>query len=150
MDDVYRPGIRLLSARQVELIVDEAYRVLEQVGVRVEHDEAIEQLSSAGAKVSDDRRRVFITQGLCEQCLATVPDTFSLYNRTGEEAFTMGGDDVHFAPGSAATHITDYAASTVRPPTTSDLVDFVVTTDRLAALDLQSTGALSPMTSRIR
>ncbi len=45
MDGVHRPRLELLSAEQVELIVSEAFRVLSDIGVRIENDEALDLLS---------------------------------------------------------------------------------------------------------
>lgn len=139
MDDVYRPRLQLLSSGQVELIVDQAFRILEEVGILVENEEAVDLLSDTGARVADDRQRVFLSQDLCERSMASVPRSFTLYDRQGNEAVTVGGDDVHFVPGSAATLVYNYADRSIRKPMTRDVVDFVAVTNMLSAIDLQST-----------
>jgi trimethylamine--corrinoid protein Co-methyltransferase len=124
----------------VELIVDEAYRVLETVGARLEHDEAIDRLAGAGASVADDRARVFLSRDLCEKCLSTVPKAFALFDRSGEHSIDVSGGNTHFVPGSAATFVHDYATGEIRRPVTRDVIEFVAMTGRLPALELQSTG----------
>jgi len=126
----------------VELIVDEAFRVLEKVGIHVENKDALDLLSQAGARVSDDRQRVFIAQDICERRIASVPNSFLLFDRQGKEAVQVGGDDVHFVPGSAATLVYDFAESSIRKPKTRDVVEFVSLTNMLSAMDLQSTGVV--------
>jgi trimethylamine--corrinoid protein Co-methyltransferase len=123
----------------VELIIGEAFRVLEEVGILVENEEALGLLSQAGARVSDDRRRVFIPQDMCERCIESVPRSFSLYDRHGGETVRVGGDDVHFVPGSVATRVYDFAERSIRKATTQDVVEFVALMDGLPAIDLQST-----------
>jgi trimethylamine--corrinoid protein Co-methyltransferase len=123
----------------VELIVGEAYRVLEEVGILVENQDALDLLSQAGARVSDDRQRVYIPRDICHRCIATAPEAFSLYDRQGNESTRVGGDEVHFVPGSAATQIYDFAQSSTRKPATRDVIDFVVLTNTLSEMDLQST-----------
>ena len=142
MDDVCRPGVKFLSPGQVELIVEQAYRTVQNVGVLVDNEEALELISAAGGRVGDDRRRVYISQDLCERCLKTVPETFRLFDRDGNEAFAVGGDSVHFDPGSAAPQIYDFGAREIRAPATRDVVDFITVTDSLPAYGAQSTGLI--------
>lgn len=140
MHDVRRPRVELLSARQVELIVDEAFRTLAQVGVLVENEEALDLFAAAGARIGDDRKRAFLPQDACESCIASVPRQFTLYGRDGEEAFEVGGEGLHFGPGSAATLVYDFADRRIRKPVTGDVIRFVRITEALAAMDAQSTG----------
>lgn len=139
MRDVHRPGVELLSAGQVELIVDEAFRVLDEIGVLVENEDAVDLLSQAGARISDDRSRVFISRDMCEGCIASAPRSFSLYDRQGGEALRVGDGGVHFVPGSAATHVYDFARRSIRKANTRDVVEFVALTAKLPAFEMQST-----------
>ena len=142
MEDVRRPRVEFLSPGQVELIVEKAYTTLETVGILVENEEALELLADAGARVSEDRLRVYLSQDLCERSVATVPNGFELYDRNGDEAFHVGGNGTHFDPGSAATQIHDFAEQEIRAPDTADVIDFVTVTDNLAAFEVQSTGLI--------
>jgi trimethylamine--corrinoid protein Co-methyltransferase len=124
----------------VELILSEAFGVLETVGVLIENDAALELLSGAGARVADDGQRVFIPQDLCERSLGSVSGGFGLYDRQGDHLVRVGGDEVRFVPGSAATLVYDYDDGVIRRPDTADVIDFVALTGQLSAFDLQSTG----------
>jgi len=90
----HRPKIQMLSEENLNRIVDEAFQTLNEVGVFVENEEAIELLASSGARISDDHKRVFISQALCEKCIATVPSSYSLYDRDGNETAHPGRDRV--------------------------------------------------------
>jgi trimethylamine--corrinoid protein Co-methyltransferase len=136
------PAMTLLRPERIEQIVDEACETLERVGVRVDNDDGVELLASAGATVSDDRRRVFIPRTLVQTCLQSVPSHFVLRDRSGETETPIGGDHLAFVPGSAAVTIHDFERNRARTPATSDVVDFVRLTDQLAVYDLQSTGVV--------
>lgn len=135
-----RPKANLLSAALADRIIDEGYTVLEKTGVFVENAEARLLLGEAGADVEASRERVRIPRPLMEDLLRHTPDTITMADRTGGREYVLGGDEVHFDPGSAGVRILDHATKRERTPTTSDLVDFVRVTEACAHLDLQSTG----------
>ncbi len=138
-----RPKLQLLSQDLVDKIVQEAYILLEKTGVFVENGEALQLFNDAGMRIEDTEQRVFITPALVDRCLASTPSIITLYDREGERSFTVGGDEVHFDPGSAAVTILDTATRKQRKADTSDLVRFVRLTDVLPHIDFQSTGLIS-------
>jgi trimethylamine--corrinoid protein Co-methyltransferase len=138
----HRPKIKMLSDDNLKRIVDEAFQTLSEVGVFVENEEAVELLSGAGARVSDDRKRVFIPQALGEKCIATVPSFYSLYDRDGREVHQIGGDNILFDPGSAAILVYDYEAKKIRKPHTRDVIEFVTLSNMLPQFKAQSTGVV--------
>jgi trimethylamine--corrinoid protein Co-methyltransferase len=142
MTEGFRPYLNILPEPRVESIVDEAYDVLEQVGVAVEHRHAVEMLAGAGARIADDGLRVFIPRELCAQCLQTVPTEFQLFDRDEKSLYKVGGVETAFDPGSAALSLYDYERGEIVSPTTRNVVEFAVLTDQLAAYDYQSTGLI--------
>ncbi|MFH1754390.1 MAG: trimethylamine methyltransferase family protein [Candidatus Latescibacterota bacterium] len=142
MKDAHRPKIEMLTEDNVQRIIGEALRALAEIGVFVENDEAIDLLVSSGATVSDDKKRVFIPEQLVLKCTKTVPSSYSLYDRTGEEVAKIGGDNILFDPGSAAIYVYDYAAKKIRKPDTKDVVEFVITSNALPSFKAQSTGVV--------
>jgi trimethylamine---corrinoid protein Co-methyltransferase len=135
-----RPKADLLSAELADRIIDEGFVVLEKTGVFVENAEARRLLAAAGAEVEEARERVRVPRRLMEELLRHTPDIITLSDRAGSRDYNLGGDEVHFDPGSAGVRILDFATKRERPPTTSDLVDFVRVADACAHLDFQSTG----------
>jgi trimethylamine--corrinoid protein Co-methyltransferase len=131
-----------LEKDRIEQIVSEAFRTLERTGILVENDEALGLLTGAGAKMSPGGERVLIPGSLCEACMKTAPEGFILYDRDGKKVARIGGDTTVFDPGSAAISVYDFAQNRVRKPTTKDVVEFVVLTDRLDAFESQSTGII--------
>jgi len=138
-----RPRCEFLSQVFVHKIVDEALAVLEKHGVFVENPEALRLFEEAGMAVDRSNRRVRIAPRLIEDCLASAPPHFNLYDRAGAQAFHVGGDEIHFDPGSAAVSILDPKTQEKRKPVTRDLVDFTRLTDSLPRLHFQSTALVS-------
>ncbi len=138
-----RPSVKMLSQEFVEKIVGEAYEVLQQTGVFVENTTAIELLRAAGARIDQSSKRVHVGSKLIDQALSTAPHTITLYDAAGEKSFLVGGDEVHFDPGSAALRIFDHSTQSERKPVTKDLVQFSSLIQRLEHFDFQSTGLIS-------
>jgi trimethylamine--corrinoid protein Co-methyltransferase len=138
-----RPKLELLSRRLIEKIVDEAYEILDKQGIFVENREALKLFSQAGMKVDKKSHRVHLKRRLVEKCLATAPAVVKLYDRMGEKEYIVGGDEVHFDPGSAAVTILDHKTGEERKPETRDLVDFCRLTECLDNIHFQSTGLIS-------
>jgi len=138
-----KPGIRWFDDETRVRIIDEAKRILNEVGVFVENREALELLDGAGARVDSNSSRVFIPQELVEKCLSSVPSSVEVYTRRGEVAMELKDDNVHFNPGSAALRILDYEERRERAPVTEDLIKFSRLTDALPSYAAQSTGLIS-------
>ncbi len=142
MDNTHLPWTELLREERCDEIVAEAIETLEKIGVAIENREAVERLAGAGASVSDDGKRVFMTESLVDRCIDTAPERFTLFDREGDPVASVGDDQVIFDPGSAAISVYDFTEGRERKPSTRDVVDFVVVSDRLAAYDAQSTGVV--------
>lgn len=138
-----RPKLELLSEEFIKKIIEEALIVLEKTGIFVENKEALDLFSDAGMKIDDKTQRVFISRDLVDNSLSSTPSVISLFDRTGEEEFTVGNDEVHFDPGSAAVTILDHKTQKQRIAITKDLVEFVRLTDCLDNIHFQSTGLVS-------
>jgi len=138
-----RPKVELLSPALIKTILDEGLAVLEKQGIFVENEEALRLFQDAGMKIEKETRRVFITPKLVEKGLATTPASITLSDRSGQRSYTVGGDDVHFDPGSAAVWILDHKTQVERAAVTDDMVNFVRISDGLDNLHFQSTGLVS-------
>jgi trimethylamine--corrinoid protein Co-methyltransferase len=143
MIQTLRPKLELLSPELVQKICDEAYSLLENQGVFVENKEALDLFREAGMKVDESSQRVRITTNLIDKSLSSTPSSLKMYDRDGEIEYLIGGDEVHFAPGSVAVRILDSETQQERNAITNDLVRFARLTDCLENLHFQSTGILS-------
>jgi len=143
MIETRRPKIDFLSQPAVEEIVEEAFELLEKIGLFVENEEALKLLTEAGQSIDKSKHRVFISRELVEKCLLLCPSEIKLYDLNGEKEYVIGQDEVHFDPGSAAIKILDSESLKERAPLTSDLVSFYKLVETLEHIDFQSTGLVS-------
>lgn len=138
MSDALRPTVGFLDETTIRDVLDEAHRLLSEIGVFVEHAPAVDLLAGAGARVGNDGR-VRVPPELVRRALGTVPAEIVLWDRAGEESVRLGGQEVHFDPGSAAIKVFDHDQGRARPASLADCEAFARLTDRLPAMSLQST-----------
>jgi trimethylamine--corrinoid protein Co-methyltransferase len=138
-----RPRVDLLSPALRDQILEEAFLILERDGVFFENEEARALFREAGQDVDESTFRVRLKPRLMERCLATTPASITLYDRSGNRAYRVGGDEVHFDPGSSGTRILDENSGHERKPVTGDLVEIARLTEALAHLNFQSTALVS-------
>ncbi len=134
-----QPQLRLLSPELIPQIIDEAFQLLVNPGIKVQLKEAREILGDAGARVDKEREVVHIPEEVARKALETVPNQFSLYDQTGNPAVHYGGDAVHFDPGSSGVNVLDPESMRHRPATTDDLIKVIKVADSLWQYDAQST-----------
>ncbi len=134
-----RPKLEFLSRETVHRVIDEAYELLWDPGVRVHYDEALRLLADAGATVDTTTRVAKIPRSLAEKAVDTAPSSFYLYNLDGQPVVHYGGDDIHYDPGSAAIEIADYDAKQSRTPVTADCENFVRLAEMLPQIDALAT-----------
>jgi trimethylamine--corrinoid protein Co-methyltransferase len=130
-------GIEMLEPDLPAHVVSQARDILRRAGVEIRHREALALLADHGAHVQDGR--ACIPGSLIDRALSTAPAAVRLYDVLGRQTHDIGGERVHFAPGSAAIHFLDEATETLRPPTTDDYVRYVKVADGLQHLAAQST-----------
>jgi trimethylamine--corrinoid protein Co-methyltransferase len=137
-----RPKLDLLSQEQVEQVFEDAHRILNMVGVRVQSEEARTLLREAGAIININEDVVKIPDQVIESALKTTPSNFQLFNQQGSGVITYGGDQVHFDPGSSGVHVLDPDTLEHRPAVTADLMKIVQVTEMLSQYDAQSTAVV--------
>ena len=144
-----RPTLELLGNELIQKIIEEAYGILENQGVYIENQEALDQFREAGMQVDASRQRVRITAKLIEDSLSSTPSSLKMYDRAGEIEYVLGGDEVHFTTGSVAVTILDSETQQERKAVTNDLIRFARLAGCLEHLPFQSTGILSTDVSEI-
>ena len=131
-----RPQFSLLDQPLIERILDEAFQLVEDPGVRVA-PYVFDLLRGAGVSVRDGVAH--IPEALARRLLDLAPRGFCLYDRSGKPAVRYGGDDVHFDPGSSCLNILDPQTRQARPALSTDLVRLVQTAEMLPQFAAQST-----------
>ena len=132
-----RPRLTLLDDSLVAQILEEAFQLLIEPGVRVGSKCAIELLERVGVQVHDGIAHV--PKELVQSALASAPKEFWLYNRQGERVVHYGGDSVQFDPGSSCLNILDAETERSRAAQARDLVRLVQVAEMLPEYAAQST-----------
>jgi len=101
------PPLEILSAEQIERIVDGAYRVLEEAGLEIRSAEAREYYRRAGALVDEATQMVRMGRELVEAQLAHAPERFVLHSRDPGRHLHVGDNIVNFGPISGAPNLSD-------------------------------------------
>ncbi len=99
--------LEVLSAEQVERILQGAWRVLEEAGIEIRGAAAREVYRAAGALVDDDTHLVRLGRDLVQAQLAHAPERFVLHARNPGRHLHVGGRTVNFGPVNGAPNIRD-------------------------------------------
>ncbi len=87
-------------------------------------------------------KRAFVLPDLVEKALRSTPSTITLFNRKGERAIELSGNNICFNPGSTALNILDLETGEIRNAVTKDFVDFCKVVDKLEYIHAQSTAII--------
>ena len=120
-----RPTLRVLEPELLERIVDEAKRVLATTGMEIRGAEMRRRLLEHGLPMDVAGERVLFPREVVEEAIATTPRSFILHDRDGKPHADIGGDRVHFVPGSSGLKVADHRTGEVRLAGTADFVDYV-------------------------
>ncbi len=131
-----RPHVRLLNEPLIGRILDEAFQLIDNPGVRVA-PYAHDLLRSAGVRVEDGVAHV--PGDVARTALASAPRDFYLYDRQGRSAVHYGGDNVHFDPGSSCLNVLDPETEQPRLAQADDLVRLIELAEMLPQYAAQST-----------
>ncbi len=99
--------LEILSAEQVERILDSAFRVLEEGGLEIRSAAARAVYKEAGALVDEETQMVRLGRDLVEAQLKTAPERFVLHARNPERHLHVGDNVVNFGPVTGAPNIRD-------------------------------------------
>ena len=140
---------RTLSERQAEEIHLASCEILEETGMLIHHEEAVELLRQAGAYVEDGNRVYFPTR-LVERALRSAPARVTMYNRRGEPAMYLEGVNVHFGTGSDTLNYLDPFTQERRSWHKADLAQAIRICDALPNIDfVMSMGLLVDVDRRL-
>jgi trimethylamine--corrinoid protein Co-methyltransferase len=138
----YRP-VEILSADQLETIHLGSLRILEEIGVEVLGDRALDVLAGAGAQVDRVSRTVRLEAGLVEPSIARAPSQFTLHARNPARDLVLGGNHLVFGAVGGPAFVTDIDRGR-RPGTLADFRDYVRVIGALDVIHQEGGGPLEP------
>lgn len=101
------PPLEILSAEQVERIVEAAFRILEEAGLEIRSAAAREHYRRAGALVDEQSQLVRLGRDIVTAQLAQAPERFVLHARNPARHLHVGDNVVNFGPVTGAPNIRD-------------------------------------------
>jgi trimethylamine--corrinoid protein Co-methyltransferase len=126
-----RPSLRVLDDDLIARIVEEAKRVLAETGIEVRGAALRERLLETGLRTVPSGERILFPPEVVDEAVRTAPGSFTLYDRAGRPHAEIGGDRVHFVPGSSGLRVIDHRTGELRHATTADFVEYVRLCDGL-------------------
>lgn len=124
-------SLNLLGDVNLEQIHLATLEVLEDVGVRIDCEEALDIFRQAGARVEDDKKIVHIPAYIVEGAVKTAPHQFTLGGRDPKNDVIVGGDRVSFIPFGEGVTVEDPYTGEIRESTKEDAAKIARLTDAL-------------------
>ncbi len=137
-----QPKLELLTEDLTGRIVDEAFQLMRNPGIKVQSEKARSLLRAAGAQVNESSEVANIPEKVTRAALQTIPSEFHLYDRQGRPKVRYGGSAVQFDPGSCGVHVLDPDTLEHRLAITPDLVRLIQVAECLPEYDAQSTAVV--------
>ncbi len=125
-----RPSINILDESLISHILAEAKLILSEVGIDIQGPALRQRLLLNGLEMGEDGR-VRFPPDVVDQAIAATPSSFVLYDRAGKPHAELGGNNVHFVPGSSGLKLLDHRSGETRPANTADFVEYVRLADGL-------------------
>jgi trimethylamine--corrinoid protein Co-methyltransferase len=129
-----RPRLQFLAERELERIEQTAYRLLDEVGISLEHAAATERLHGLGCRVADGR--VFIPTDVVDWALKNVSAGATLHSADGNREVTLGDGQLRFHNGGSDPFVLDQQSGRRRPALLSDVAEFARLLDALPNVDV--------------
>jgi len=135
--------IRSLKGGQLKVLTDDEIKrihvavveVMETIGVRVEHRQALEIFRDSGCRVDFDKHIVKVPHEILNKAIRTCPSEFVLYGKKPEYDVHVNLTDVYTIGGSSALTVLDLDGNR-RAATLRDLVELTRLLDGLENLHI--------------
>lgn len=127
------PGISTLNQAQIDLIMQAAFRILEESGTLISHPEMLNILSKAGAVV--EGKRVYTPRYLIEDALRKCPKGLMIYDQKGRPALHLHGRKSYFGTSTASPQTRDALTGEIHETRLIDLEMGLKVADKLDNID---------------
>ena len=126
-----RPTLSVLSDELIGKILDEAKRIMFETGMEVRGEKMRQRLLDHGLKTDKSGKRIMFPPDVVDAAVASAPKSFTLYNRDGQEHAEIGGNNVHYVPGSSGLKILDHRSGETRLANSTDFIEYARLCDGL-------------------
>ena len=125
-----RPTLNVLSDELIAKVLTEAKRIMAETGIEVRGESMRKRLLDSGLK-TDDNGRVLFSPDVVDAAIASTPKSFTLYDRDGNPYTEIGGNNVHYVPGSSGLKIQDHRTGETRLSNSVDFIEYARLCDGL-------------------
>ncbi|MDW7674330.1 MAG: trimethylamine methyltransferase family protein [Bacillota bacterium] len=148
MNTESRLRLTTLTPNQLQKIHLASCKVLEQGGMVIHHEEALELLKEA--KVPLEGNRAYFPTSLVEWAIRTAPSRYTVYDRNGNSAMYLEDSKVHYGVGSDTLNYLDPQTGERRKWTKTDVAAGITICDYLPNIDfVMSMGLLSDVNRKM-
>jgi trimethylamine--corrinoid protein Co-methyltransferase len=131
----------ILTDEEIVKIHEASLDIATNVGLRIDHDKALQKLADAGAKVDFKNSQVRFTLDLIEKALALAPSKFLCAGRNEAFDIDMRYDRPlpYIRAGAGSINYFDALSNEMRPMTRQDCIDYTLLGNALSHIDLLCT-----------
>ncbi|HEX7061300.1 MAG TPA: trimethylamine methyltransferase family protein [Woeseiaceae bacterium] len=126
-----RPRLQVLETELIERILEEAKRLMAEIGMEIRGPKLKQRLLDHGLPTDASGKRVLFPPDVVDKAIAAAPSSFTLYDRDGNPYTEIGGDNVHFVPGSSGLKILDHRTGETRLANSTDFIEYARLCDTL-------------------
>ena len=134
-----RSGLNILDDDLITQILTESKRVMSEIGMEIRGANLRQLLLDHGLKTAKHGTRILFPSDVVEKAIATAPKAFTLYDRDGLPHAELGGNKVHFVPGSSGLNVLDHRTNEHRPASSADFLEYARLCDGLEHIDYLAT-----------
>lgn len=126
-----RPTLNVLSNEMITRILNETKRIMAETGMEIRGQKMKRRLLDHGLKTDQSGRRVFFPADVVEKAIEDAPGSFTLHDRDGNPYTEIGGNNVHYVPGSSGLKIQDHRSGETRLADSTDFIEYARVCDGL-------------------
>ncbi len=138
------PPMEVLSAGQVETIIESALTVLEQQGMRFLEAESRKILKQAGANVDEESLMITFRRDMVRELTALAPSQYPLRARNPARDLFVGGNNIIFSSVGGPAFCSDLDKGR-RPGNYQELCDYLRLVQSLNIIHQEGGGSFEPM-----
>ncbi len=128
--------LAVLSDDEIRQIHQATLDILTRCGVKILHRPMLQFLAEKGLAVDEAAGLVRFSRGAIEDALASMPETFEVFDRQGQFAFVLGDRQPKIAAGHNAVFWVDTETGETRPSTVADVELFARICQQLECIDM--------------
>ena len=126
-----RPTIHTLSDDLIRRILEDAKRLMAEIGMEIRGPALQQRLLDHGLKTDNSGKRILFPRDVVNKAISDTPKSFTLFDRNGDDYTEIGGNNVNFVPGSSALKILDHRSGETRLANSNDYIEYARLCDGL-------------------